>query len=144
MSSFKKEYTYYKLLLQLYKGEWVQNIILVHESLSLSYHTHIYNGWILSSYGRKANLVTTWGLRSFVLIFLQFTTFLRTDGTGHPHQLLLHIIISIVNVFKIDSIHGHLLIILLHGSEILTGLRKLSFLHTLSDVPMDKGTARVQ
>merc|ERR1712062_703076 len=36
-----------------------------------------------------------------------------------------------------------LFVILLEGSEILTSLRELTFLHTLTDVPMDEGTLGV-
>merc|ERR1719495_1095380 len=44
------------------------------------------------------------------------------------------------------SLHGvdtDLLVILLQGSQILTGLRELTLLHTLSHIPVDEGTLGV-
>jgi len=38
------------------------------------------------------------------------------------------------------SVHGNLLVILLKSSKILTSLRELSLLHTLSNIPMHEGT----
>lgn len=38
---------------------------------------------------------------------------------------------------------GNLLVILLKGSKILTSLRELTLLHTLTNVPVDKGTLGV-
>ena len=39
-----------------------------------------------------------------------------------------------------SRIRTNLLIILLKGSHVLTGLRKLSFLHALTHIPVNKGT----
>ncbi|OWK16988.1 hypothetical protein Celaphus_00011498 [Cervus elaphus hippelaphus] len=54
----------------------------------------------------------------------------RTASTGEIHT----------NLLSFHRIHTNLLIILLKGSHVLTGLRKLSFLHALTHVPVNKGT----
>jgi len=40
----------------------------------------------------------------------------------------------------IGRLDSNLFVILLHGGEILTSFREFSFLHTLTDVPVDEGT----
>jgi len=45
--------------------------------------------------------------------------------------------------FTLSGLDSDLLVILLEGGEIFSGLRELSFLHTLSDVPMDEGSLGV-
>jgi len=45
--------------------------------------------------------------------------------------------------FTLDRVNSDLFVILLQGSKILTGLRELSLLHTLSDVPVDESTLGV-
>jgi hypothetical protein len=42
------------------------------------------------------------------------------------------------------AVDSNFFIILLESREIFTSLGEFTFLHTLSDVPMDKGTLRVQ
>jgi hypothetical protein len=51
------------------------------------------------------------------------------------HALLLSL--------SLGGLDSDFLVILLEGSEILTGLGELSLLHTFSDVPMDEGTLGV-
>ena len=43
----------------------------------------------------------------------------------------------------LDGVDSDLFVVLLQGSQILTGLGELSLLHTLSDVPVDEGTLGV-
>ena len=43
-------------------------------------------------------------------------------------------------VTHLSGLGSDLLVILLKGGKILTGLGELSLLHTLSDVPVDEGT----
>ena len=45
---------------------------------------------------------------------------------------------------NISRVNPDLLVVLLKSSEILTSLRELSLLHTLTDVPVHKGTLRVE
>ena len=45
--------------------------------------------------------------------------------------------------FTLSGLGTDLLVVLLEGGKILTGLGELSFLHTLSDVPVDEGTLGV-
>merc|ERR1719273_2775384 len=52
------------------------------------------------------------------------------DGSLHAFLLTL----------TLGGLDSDLLVILLEGSEILTSLGELTFLHTLTDVPMDEGT----
>jgi len=54
----------------------------------------------------------------------------------------LGFLILIASLFDADigRVDSDLFVILLKGSEILTGLGELTFLHTLTDVPVDEGT----
>ena len=56
-------------------------------------------------------------------------------GDGSLHALLF--------ALTFGGLDTDLLVILLEGGEILTGLGELSLYHTLSDVPMDEGTLGV-
>jgi len=51
----------------------------------------------------------------------------------------LHLLLSLT----LGGLNADLLVILLEGSEILTGLGELSLLHALTDVPMDEGSLGV-
>merc|ERR1711934_771784 len=53
------------------------------------------------------------------------------------------ITIALLLSFAFGGLDSDLLVILLEGGQILTGLGELSLLHTLSDVPMDEGTLGV-
>ena len=46
-------------------------------------------------------------------------------------------------ILSLKGVHANLLVVLLKGSKILTGLRELSLFHALSNVPVDKGTLGV-
>merc|ERR1719270_2600588 len=45
--------------------------------------------------------------------------------------------------FGLKAVHADLFVVLLKSSKILSGLRELSLLHALSDVPVDEGTLGV-
>jgi len=60
-------------------------------------------------------------------------------GLHVQHLILLNILLTL----NIGGLGTDLLVVLLEGGQILTGLGELSFLHTLSDVPMDEGTLGV-
>ena len=49
-------------------------------------------------------------------------------------------LILLTLIISLSTVSSNLLIILLKGSHVLTGLRKLSFLHALTHVPVNKGT----
>ena len=51
------------------------------------------------------------------------------------------VLASLLNIRGVDA---HLLVVLLEGGKVLTGLRELTLLHTLTDVPVDEGTLRVE
>ena len=53
------------------------------------------------------------------------------------------ILLSLLFSFAVNRIDSDLFVILLQGSQILTGLGELSLLHTLSYVPVDEGTLGV-
>merc|ERR1711894_824700 len=53
------------------------------------------------------------------------------------------IFLSLLLSFSLDGVNSDLLVILLQGSEILTGLGELSLLHTLSYIPVDECTLGV-
>ena len=58
---------------------------------------------------------------------------------------LLHclIFISLILFIILCSVASNFLVVFLEGSQILTSLGELSFLHTLSDIPVDKGSLGV-
>ena len=43
-------------------------------------------------------------------------------------------------VLAVAAVHADLLVVLLEGSHVLPGLRELSLLHALPDVPVDEGS----
>lgn len=53
------------------------------------------------------------------------------------------VLFSFLLAFAFNTVDTDLLVILLEGSQILTSLGELSFLHTLSDVPVNEGTLGV-
>eukprot|EP00116_Pleurobrachia_bachei_P002039 sb/3462301/ len=65
------------------------------------------------------------------------TVAIATHVVTPPNLVLIIIIITLTLVIK--RINTDLLVILLKGSQILSGLGELSLLHTLADVPVDKG-----
>merc|ERR1711981_614386 len=50
------------------------------------------------------------------------------------------VLFLIVLTFTLGGLNSDLLVILLEGSKILSGLGELTFLHTFTDVPMDEGS----
>merc|ERR1712161_107956 len=42
--------------------------------------------------------------------------------------------------FTVHGVHTNLLVVLLQSCQILTGFGEFTFLHTLSDIPVNKGT----
>merc|ERR1711881_381923 len=53
------------------------------------------------------------------------------------------VFLLIVFTFTFSGLNTDLLVILLEGSKILSGFGELTFLHTLTDVPMDEGSLGV-
>jgi len=73
---------------------------------------------------------------------------IKSDKTGSQVRTkkgggtcLIFLILTVLISF--GGVHGNLLVILLEGSKILTGLGELSFLHTLSNIPVDESTLGV-
>ena len=62
------------------------------------------------------------------------------SNEGNLLQISLVLIIKILLSLSIGSLGSDLFVILLKSCKILTSLTELSFFHTLSDVPMHKGT----
>ena len=56
---------------------------------------------------------------------------------GHGWSLVL---LSLLLTLSLHRVNANLFVILLEGSKILSGLGELSFLHTFSHIPVDKGT----
>ena len=56
--------------------------------------------------------------------------------------MLIHLVLFLVLAFTftISGVSANLLIVLLEGGKVLTGLGELTFLHTLTDVPVHEGT----
>lgn len=50
----------------------------------------------------------------------------------------------LANLLSVCGVNAYFLVVLLEGGEILTSLRELSLFHTLTDVPVDEGTLRVE
>merc|ERR1719182_1147552 len=55
----------------------------------------------------------------------------------------LHLVLLLFLAFTIGSLGANLLVVLLESGKILTGLGEFTFLHTLTDIPVDKGTLGV-
>ncbi len=55
-------------------------------------------------------------------------------------KLVCLVLLALTLTTSISRLGTNLLIVLLQGSQILTGLRELTLLHTLTDVPVDEGT----
>merc|ERR1719414_424641 len=55
----------------------------------------------------------------------------------------MFLVLLSVLALGLEGVHANLLIILLQGGHVLPGLRELSLLHALSDVPVNKGTLGV-
>merc|ERR1711959_623938 len=51
--------------------------------------------------------------------------------------------VALLLALALGSLDPHLLVVLLQGGQVLAGLRELALLHTLADVPVDKGTLGV-
>ena len=52
-----------------------------------------------------------------------------------------YLVLSLLNIGGVDA---DFFVILFESSEIFTGLREFTFLHTLTDVPVDEGTLGVE
>lgn len=55
-----------------------------------------------------------------------------------------NLVLSSLLLALLNGIGTDFLVITLKGSQVFTSLGELSFLHTLSDVPMDEGTLGVE
>merc|ERR1711966_185121 len=53
------------------------------------------------------------------------------------------ILLALLLTLALSGLGTDLLVVLLEGGKILTGLGELSLLHTLSDIPVDEGTLGV-
>merc|ERR1712180_576972 len=60
----------------------------------------------------------------------------RMTMTGCEAVLIL---VSLAIIISLSRLETNLLVILLEGREVLSGLRELSLLHTLADIPVDEG-----
>merc|ERR1719327_1392439 len=58
-------------------------------------------------------------------------------------KILLHLVLLLFFTLAIGGLGANLLVVLLEGGNVLTGLGELAFIHTLTDVPVDKGTLGV-
>ena len=54
-----------------------------------------------------------------------------------------HLVLLLFLTLTISGLSANLLVVLLEGGKILTGLGELTFLHTLTDVPVHEGTLGV-
>merc|ERR1712019_230176 len=54
-----------------------------------------------------------------------------------------NLVLFLLFAFTISGLGTDLLVVLLEGGKVLTGLGELTFLHTLTDVPVDEGTLGV-
>jgi len=51
-----------------------------------------------------------------------------------------YLVLTLVFGFTFSGVDSDFFVVLLEGSEIFSGLRELTFLHTFSDVPVDEGS----
>merc|ERR1712036_198782 len=54
-----------------------------------------------------------------------------------------NLVLLLVFALTLGGLGANLFVVLLEGGKILTGLGELTFLHTLTDVPVDEGTLGV-
>merc|ERR1712032_477883 len=54
-----------------------------------------------------------------------------------------HLVLLLFLTLTISGLSANLLVVLLEGGKILTGLGEFTFLHTLTDVPVHEGTLGV-
>merc|ERR1719171_2473670 len=54
-----------------------------------------------------------------------------------------HLVLFLILAFAISGVGANLLVVLLEGGKVLTGLGELTFLHTLTDIPVHEGTLGV-
>ena len=69
----------------------------------------------------------------------------KRDNAEQQKQLRqdsYHLVLA--NFLLVSRVKTDFLVVLLKGSEILTSLREFTFLHTLTDVPVDEGTLGVE
>lgn len=52
------------------------------------------------------------------------------------------LVLGILSI-RLKRVGSNLLVVLLEGSQVLTGLAELAFLHTLADIPVDEGALAV-
>jgi hypothetical protein len=59
------------------------------------------------------------------------------------HQQTSLVLVTLVAILALIELSTDLLVVLLERRQVLTGLRELTFLHTLTDVPVHEGTLGV-
>jgi hypothetical protein len=59
------------------------------------------------------------------------------------HQQTSLVLVTLVAILALIELSADLLVVLLERRQVLTGLRELTFLHTLTDVPVHEGTLGV-
>merc|ERR1719329_2007345 len=81
---------------------------------------------------------------------MQANTEVPLSDQSHTHKqcantksLSEFIAIALFLTFTLCSLNADLLVVLLQGGKILTGLAELTFLHTLTDVPVHECTLAV-
>jgi hypothetical protein len=67
-------------------------------------------------------------------------TFFLIFSSKKQHQVAQFLVFISFITFSLHGVKTDFLVILLKGSQILTGLGELTLFHTFSNVPMDKGT----
>jgi hypothetical protein len=65
------------------------------------------------------------------------------EAVGIKRLIRLHLIALALTLTAFSGFSADFFVVLLKGSEILTGLRELTFFHTLTDVPVDERTLGV-
>lgn len=60
-----------------------------------------------------------------------------------PSDLIFHLVFRLKLALLLQRVAGNLLVVTLQGSKVLTGLGEFTFLHTLTNVPVNEGTLGV-
>merc|ERR1712159_402527 len=76
----------------------------------------------------------------FFFFFLKATNLITLN---EMKGLDAHLVLFLIFAFTISGLGADLLVVLLEGGKVLTGLGELTFLHTLTDVPVHEGTLGV-
>merc|ERR1719229_827189 len=79
----------------------------------------------------------------FNCVWSNFSYLLHEQGRTCIALSLNLVLLALLLAFALGRLGANLLVVLLEGSQVLTGLGELALLHALADVPVDEGALGV-